>query len=326
MPDLYQQHLERAARALNAGQPFDGSAKSEEVIKGVLGKIKAIVGPTNMPPVEQEAQATEALEALRNGEKPTPQQLGALEFIVRMMRPVPFSRASRLDDLNEDVAPAFPDWSHFQGAAQSFLYSIARIDLAPKTPVGTGFLVAGGLLVTNRHVLDVLSRGTGLLEKGQAVARFKYEYGSGEDEPPIAVLRAVATHPRLDLSLLEIEEPEEGNSRQPVEVDEAAVEVGHPVVAVGYPLDDSKRNPLFLNALFWGVFGVKRAAPGEVAGHGPQTLLHDCSTVGGNSGSPVFSMKTGRVIGIHREGFFLYRNEAVDGASLKEFVNTHAKD
>jgi len=51
------------------------------------------------------------------------------------------------------------------------------------------------------------------------------------------------------------------------------------------------------------------------------TLFHDCSTLGGNSGSPVFQLETGRVIGIHRSGFFMYRNEAVDGASLDAFVH-----
>ncbi len=325
MPDPNQQQLERAARALNAGRPFDSGVKSKEVVGRVLKKIKAIVGPMNMPPVEQEGLATEALEALRNGERPTPRQLSALEFIVRMMRPVSFSQAGRLEDLSAELAPSFPDWPQFRVAAEPLLYSVGRIDSAPKTPIGTGFLVAPGLLVTNRHVLDMLSRGTGMLEKGQAVVRFKYEFGSGEDEGPVDILRAVATHPRLDLALLEVEEPA-GGARPPLEVDEAGVELGHPVVTVGYPLEDTKRNPLFLNVLFAGVFGVKRAALGEVAGHAPQALVHDCSTVGGNSGSPVFSMKTGRVVGVHCEGFFLYRNQAVDGASLKEFVNTHAKD
>jgi hypothetical protein len=31
-------------------------------------------------------------------------------------------------------------------------------------------------------------------------------------------------------------------------------------------------------------------------------------------------MKTGRVVGLHRDGYFLYRNEAVDGASLDAFI------
>ena len=315
-----KQQLERVARALNAGRPFKDDDRSATLVRQVLERVKAIVGPTNMPPVEQEAFATEALEALRDGERPTPQQLAALEFIVRMMRPVLLSCESSLEGLDGDLAPAFPDWDGFRETARPFLYSVGRIDLAPAEPVGTGFLVSAGLLVTNRHVLDVLSRGTNLLEKGQAVVRFKYEYGSGEDEKPVDILRVVAVHPQLDLALLEV-----GGTaaRRPLEVEEEAVEVGHPVVVVGYPLEDTKRNPLFLNVLFKDIYGVKRGAPGEVAGHAPQTLMHDCSTVGGNSGSPVFSMRTGRVVGIHREGFFLYRNGSVDGTSLKDFVNPH---
>ena len=74
-------------------------------------------------------------------------------------------------------------------------------------------------------------------------------------------------------------------------------------------------------AVFGTKFGVKRAALGEVLdGSGTPTLFHDCSTLGGNSGSPVFAVATGRVVGIHRSGFFMYRNEAVDGGSLDAFV------
>jgi V8-like Glu-specific endopeptidase len=49
-------------------------------------------------------------------------------------------------------------------------------------------------------------------------------------------------------------------------------------------------------------------------------LFHDCSTTQGNSGSPIFSLRSSLVAAIHRSGFFMYRNEAVDGASLRKFV------
>jgi hypothetical protein len=166
----------------------------------------------------------------------------------------------------------------------------------------------------------VLSKGTGVLEKGQAVVRFKFEAGLPDEDAPANITGVLAVHETQDVALLTIDKQTFTDARRPLVVDTEPVEEGHPVVAVGYPFDDSKRNPLFINALFGGTFGVKRAAPGEVSGRGPKSIYHDCSTLGGNSGSPIFSMKTGRVVGLHRDGYFLYRNEAVDGASLDEFI------
>jgi hypothetical protein len=109
-------------------------------------------------------------------------------------------------------------------------------------------------------------------------------------------------------------------------IDPIGVDKGHPVVAVGYPSDDPLRNPLFISAIFDDRFGVKRAAPGEVTGLASQSIFHDCSTLGGNSGSPILSMKSAHVVGMHRDGFFMYRNEAVNGALLNEFVKKHLND
>jgi S1-C subfamily serine protease len=307
--DDHKLYLARAARAFQ-----------NKPVGVILERIKAIVGPNNMPPVEQSKLAEAALERMQNGKKPTPKQLAALEFVIRLMRPVPLSREGALDALDSKVAPSFPDWGGFQTSIKPHLYSVGRIDLWPKEGVGTGWLVSDGVIVTNRHVLDVLSKGTGQLEKGQAVVRFKFEAGMPDDEEPANITGVLAVHEELDVALLKVDKQTFTDARKPLELDTAPIEEGHPVVAVGYPFDDSKRNPLFISALFGGTFGVKRAAPGECSGRGAKSIFHDCSTLGGNSGSPIFSMKTGRVVGLHRDGYFLYRNEAVDGASLDAFI------
>lgn len=307
--DDHKVYLARAARAFQ-----------NKPVGVILERIKAIVGPNNMPPIEQSKLAEKALERMQNGETPTPKQLAALEFVIRLMRPVPLSREGALDPLDSKVAPSFPDWGGFQESVRPHLYSVGRIDLWPKEGVGTGWLVSDSVIVTNRHVLDVLSKGTGKLETGQAVVRFKFEAGLPDEDEPANITGVLKVHDELDVALLTIDKQTFTDERKPLEVETAPVEEGHPVVAVGYPFDDSKRNPLFINALFGGTFGVKRAAPGEVSGLGPRSIYHDCSTLGGNSGSPIFSMKTGRVVGLHRDGHFMYRNEAVDGASLEEFI------
>jgi S1-C subfamily serine protease len=317
MDDKHALYLARATRAFG-NQP----------VGQVLEKIKAIVGisASSMPPVEQSKQAQVALEKLQNGKSPTPKQLAALEFVLRMMRPAPISRDSALDNLNSVVAPSFPDWTNFQTAVKPFLYSVGRVDLLPKDSVGTGWLVSESVLVTNKHVLDHLSRGTGVLEKGQAVVRFKMEKDRPDEEAPTNITKVIAVHDDLDIALLQVDKQKFTKTRKPLAVDAKPIEAGHPVVAIGYPFDDSKRNPLFIGAIFGDIFGFKRAAPGEVSGLSEQTIIHDCSTLGGNSGSPVLSMKTARVVGLHRDGQFMFRNEAVDGASLGKFVKPHLKN
>lgn len=315
MDDQHKLYLARATRAFQ-----------NKPVEHVLDRIKAIVGPNNMPPIEQSKLAQKALDRLKEGKRPTPKQLAALEFVIRLMRPVPLSRQGTLDSLAAEVAPSFPDWTGFQKSVKPFLYSIGRIDLWPKESVGTGFLISDGVLVTNKHVLDHVSKGTGALEKGQAVVRFRYEFGTPDEEEPVNITGVLAVHDELDIALLKVDKQNFTDAWQPLAVEQTPLEAGHPVVAIGYPFDDSKRNPLFISAVFENKFGVKRAAPGEVAGFSRQSIFHDCSTLGGNSGSPILSMKTSRVVGLHRDGYFLYRNEAVDGASLGEFVQPHLKN
>src|SRR5262245_7931194 len=227
--------------------------------------------------------------------------------------------------MDADLSQTFPEWTTFRQSVKPYLYSIGRIDsLSTQKSIGTGFLVADKLFVTNRHVLDHLSCGTNMLEKGQAVVRFGQEQGTPDTQGVTEITGVIAVHESLDIALLAIESASNAPKRTPLSVEANPVNVGDDVVAVGYPFDDPARNPLFINALFGGKFGVKRAAPGEVLKTVRSSIFHDCSTLGGNSGSPILSMKTARVVGLHRDGFFMYRNEAVAGASLGDFVSQYA--
>jgi V8-like Glu-specific endopeptidase len=308
MSDYYDSLRERADRAFQ-----------KKPIADFENRVRAIIGPAA---ADVQGPAQDALNALNNGEEPTPTQLAALELAIRTMRPAPLSKNGELPELEDEVASNFVDWEGFRSSVKPFLYAIGRIDLAPEKGVGTGFLISKNLLVTNKHVLDVLSYGTNRLERGQAIVRFREEYNS-RTEKPVAIIEAVAVHPTLDMSLLRIEDRTFGDGRLPLTVETAEMKTGQAVVAIGYPFEDKVRNPLFVSALFGDRFGVKRAAPGEIVGTASESIFHDCSTLGGNSGSPVLSMDKARVVGIHRDGFFMYRNEAVNGKSLSDFVAPH---
>jgi len=314
-PDKSRQRLlQRAERAL-------GQNRVEEAVM----KVRAIIGPPNIPASELLAQA--ALDKMRQGEEPTPEELSALEIVVRLLRPVVFSRNGALDDLPEtpghDLHPQeYKDlWSDFRKKIAPLLYSIGRIEFAADgRHVGTGFLVNDRGIATNRHVLGVLTYGSEALPAGKARIVFKQEAGSTNPAGEIVSLEGGATiHRSLDMVLLRIAK----TTRPPITVTSARASESEQVAAIGYPADDRINNPAFLAAVFQGQFGVKRAALGEVLdGTASPTLFHDCSTTQGNSGSPIFSLNTGSVVGIHRAGYFMYRNEAVDAEALAAFVKS----
>jgi S1-C subfamily serine protease len=186
--------------------------------------------------------------------------------------------------------------------------------------IGTGFLVKPGLLLTNKHVLMKLSRGTGLLEPGQGVVRFQIETDDYSDDAPVSILKVAHVHPALDAALLSVDGPALEAAHPLPRISNAAPADQSDVVVAGYPARDSARNPLFIGVIFREEFDVLRTSPGQVCTIEPNGFTHDCSTLGGNSGSPVFDLKTADVVGLHRSGEFLWSNEAVDGPSLVAFI------
>jgi len=293
-------------------------------IEQAVAKVRQIIGPTRFPPGQEEAEA--AMESLRNGVEPTPRQLAALELMVRLMRPAVYSRQGRMDPLPpfNDYEPGTVErWERFRELVSPWLYSIGRIDRGGPNgeKLGTGFVVAPGLVATNHHVVSALSYGADTLEEGQAVIRFGQEKGTPDKEAPVPVLAVAAIHSTLDMALLKIADP---GQHKPLEIETENVEEGLGVTAIGYPFDDP-RSPLFADAIYQGGYGVKRAAPGEALERSsPQVVYHDCSTLGGNSGSPILSQETAKVVGLHASGFFMYRNQAIGGARLAELVAAQA--
>jgi hypothetical protein len=76
------------------------------------------------------------------------------------------------------------------------------------------------------------------------------------------------------------------------------------VCVIGCPDEDPFATDAERNSIFKGVFDVKRVQPGQinrVLMEGA-VLGHTCSTLRGNSGSPVIDLATNQVIGIHRRG------------------------
>jgi hypothetical protein len=309
---------ERGARAFPNGN-----------MDSILSRVRAIVGSEkDMPPDEQGRLAAAALSKLQGSQAgdPTPIELAALELMLRMTRPAPLVHNGVPDEFKKpDHSKIFPEWTEFRKLMQPFSQTIGRIDtagpsLSASDTVGTGFLVGRGLLMTNRHVLNDISHQTGLLQTGQAVIRFQIEDSSFAADQPKQITGVAAVHDSLDAVLLTVEDSEV-QSYAPID---APRKDDTDIVVAGYPSEVSDRNPLFLRSTFGTSLGVLRAAPGQITALVPNGFTHDCSTLGGNSGSPVFSMSRGEIIGLHSGGSFLWNNQAVDGESLAAFVKEKA--
>lgn len=296
---------------------------SDRSLSDVFKNQKAIIGPQHFPLTDEGELAERTLRALENREPVDPRGLAALELMIKLSRPSMLVLSGGLEPLDPQTEQEFPEWTTFQSNVRSFLDSIGRINDADSGAVGTGFLVGKGIIATNAHVVALLSRGTMELQRGQATIDFTKERGRFEVQS-LDIVSVLALDEDHDLALLAL--ADDVAARPPlVSCEDASLPLNASVVAIGYPLDDPVRNPLFISVLFRGIFGVKRAAPGRVVSLKGALLSHDCSTLGGNSGSPVFSMASGKLVGVHREGMFMYLNKAVRAEVLQRMCHAYCK-
>src|SRR5262249_57803621 len=60
--------------------------------------------------------------------------------------------------------------------------------------------------------------------------------------------------------------------------------------------------------------------PGGITRMDPVRILHNCTTLGGSSGSVVFDLERGKAIGLHFSGSFLATNYAVRADVVKRVL------
>jgi endonuclease G len=81
-----------------------------------------------------------------------------------------------------------------------------------------------------------------------------------------------------------------------------------------------------MKRIFGDVYGVKRFAPGEVDYVYEGGFTHDCTTLGGNSGSVIIDVDSGAALGLHFAGEYLHTNFAISASRLREFLNDKVRD
>jgi S1-C subfamily serine protease len=128
----------------------------------------------------------------------------------------------------------------------------------------------------------------------------------------------IGIHDKHDLALLRVAETSADGrplpDPLPVAASPPADLSGRDVYVVGYPAWDTGRSePEALQRIFMDVYNVKRLQPGQAVAYSTtfSALEHDCSTLGGNSGSPVVDLETHQVVGVHFSGRYGSANYAV---------------
>lgn len=198
---------------------------------------------------------------------------------------------------------------------------------------GTGFLVREDVIATNAHVAQAFAApsrvGAGFDVLGDFGGKMPVSIDFlGEDGRsdtfvvPVLDVLYVEMDQFPDLALLTVDRTGRERFPEPLALSPVPPRPGQRVAAVGYPTHEIRlRYAELMRQIFGDVYDKKRVAPGEVSGIEAGHVLHDCSVLGGNSGSPLIDLETGQVVGIHHTGEFLAENRAVPAGEAEALLD-----
>lgn len=198
--------------------------------------------------------------------------------------------------------------------------------------IGTGWLVRDDIIVTNRHVAKEFARRQGtqfrfrpgtLGRTMRASVDFLEELGRADERTfQLKQVLHIEGDNGPDMALLKVEQKDPFKLAAPIGLSPHAAIAGQQVATIGYPARDSRIPELdLMEDIFGDVFDKKRLAPGQVIRVTKRDLQHDCSTLGGNSGSVVLDLESGDAVALHFAGRFLEANFAVPAAIIQQRLN-----
>jgi V8-like Glu-specific endopeptidase len=208
---------------------------------------------------------------------------------------------------------------------------VGRIEVANNPDfewLGTGWLAGKNVVITNRHVALEFSRrandGSWTFRAPMSASLNLRAELNSDSALIFNVTSIIGIHDDHDMAALQVEQVSGADQLPdplPVVRETPGALQGRKVYVIGYPAWDGRRNdPEPMKRIFADIYNVKRLQPGEVSGDALASFefFHDCSTLGGNSGSPVIDLDTHRVLGLHFGGRFLEKNHAVPLWALQD--------
>jgi DNA/RNA endonuclease G (NUC1) len=219
-----------------------------------------------------------------------------------------------------------------EAALKRAIPKVGRVEILDFTLdyVGTGWMIDEDLLMTNRHVAEVFAEKRGQVLSFRAdpdgrLYRARVDFLREHDRSGIsqAAIKEIIhledpSDLRPDMALVRLDK-DSGVLPPPIELDSAAIKFRDQIAVIGYPAEDPRNDAFAMRDIFKDVFNVKRLSPGMISGvRGDGKLLeHDCTTLGGNSGSLLVNLATGKACGLHFAGSYRESNYAVTAAWLK---------
>lgn len=333
MTEASERERRRSARAVRNEEFVERLlARRPEARSRYQGLLEAAsaVGESALESAESDAALPVAREAI-------------LETIVRDERPVLFVTNDWLDVVNVtkigiEAEELVRDLETRRDTLQPLMPLVGRIDVTsfPGAEfVGTGWFVDTDIVVTNRHVAELIARWDG---RRYAFARgvggtitaslgtlHEFDDLTGDEARTFAIEEVlyIERDPAIDIAFLRVRRRTDGARLDRIAIADADAEPDTHVVTIGYPARASKRvipDQQLMQDLYRGRFDVKRAAPGLAMSRQGASWRHDCTTLGGASGSPVLDSRTGAAVGLHFAGLYEEANFAVPASTLRDYV------
>ncbi len=300
---------------------LDTILKDKELRDEILDRLVSSGLPSGR---EMAVEASDLRALVENvGAPPTPIDAGHEAIVVLFGRPALLVRNDTFESPQSEVWRSRLD--NARAALERAIQSVGRIELSQHPDyewVGTGWQVADDIVVTNRHVASIFARRSGDKfvfrknmrgEKIGARIDYREEHMVTEaEEIQFKTVLYIEDDDGPDMAFLRVEGSGKGtNLPSPIELADEVSQEGY-VSVIGYPAWDGRRNdPQVMRNIFGDIYDVKRLQPGQVTSISQSYLQHDCSTLGGNSGSVVLDLDTGRAVGLHFAGRYLDSNYAV---------------
>ncbi len=215
--------------------------------------------------------------------------------------------------------------------------SVGRIDFRgmPSRPFGgTGWMITDDILVTNRHVAMLFAEKKGkrlafrknpMGDAYEAFIDYKEEYmgaklAPSEFEVPIMNVLYMTDDNKTQPDIAFVKIGKHASLPGPIPVSDRDLEKGQSISVIGYPAYDPAGiiSTAAAKKVFGNIYEVKRCSPGLVDSYasGRWYFSHDCTTLGGNSGSVVLDNATGVAVGLHFMGEVQEDNYAVKGKEI----------
>lgn len=326
---MTDERLEGVKRRLQRSPALEAAVR-RQIDGGLLERMgaprTAVARPTGGADSLEAMTTSDALEAIvqRVGRPPLLIRNGAVDL------------GTGVDDSLDDFPPGTD--ALIRGS-EGAIPSVGRVEFLNFRMEwgGTAWVIdAAGpdrIVATNRHVAALVAKrtvdGRGVFMRdpfSHARYRARVDFKEEVDSIPgaathfeVADVVYLADALAPDVALMRITG---ANLPSPLPLADGDPTVDDLVALIGYPAFDDRNDLADMARYFRDLYNVKRFAPGKVTqALGPGVVLrHDCTSLGGNSGSPLIRLFDGAVTGLHFAGVYGVNNSAVGVESLRALL------